>query len=466
MRSSIVFVLVFLLHTACVQAKSVRIEIVSNPQLTPLLDTLFLCGSMNNWNYNDHTHAFKKEPNGRFVIDLKLQKFERVQFVVTRGQEANREVVSDSLQQALRTVEYGASDTLYIEISAWEDIPMCEGLSPNVRLFDADFRSEQFENPRRVWLYCPPNWESSLLDFDVLVMLDGQNLFSSTTSFAGEWHLDENMDELIKSGCSSMFVVGVENGGSERLMEYTPFRHSEHGGGNGDKHLSFLENELLPALRKSLPVAEGSEHTMIGGSSLGALLSAFAVMQEGSSFGGAMVFSPAFWINRKEMLEVASSAKYTGQRIYFSMGNYESASLVNEVVELRDALLMNDWPAESLPMTVDPDGQHNERSWDAQSYKCLLFLSRCTDYEMVEEMGNPILLYPNPAEDHVLVALSDKQNIQRVFLVDAQSKEVAVALGGGERRVSLALGNLTPNAYTLMVESVSGEIFSTVLMVK
>jgi hypothetical protein len=213
-------------------------------------------------------------------------------------------------------------------------------------------------------------------------------------------------------------------------------------------------------------VAKDRGHTMIGGSSLGALLSAFAVLQDDGSFGSAMIFSPAFWINRKEMLEVAASAKYQGQRMYFSLGNYESATMVNEVVELRNALLMNDWPAESLPMTVDPDGQHNESSWDAQTYKCMLYMSQCEDYEMVEEMGNPILLYPNPAEDHVLVALSNKQSIERVFLSDSQGKEVAVAMGLGEKRVRLALGNLVSNGYTLMVESVSGEVYSTILMVK
>jgi hypothetical protein len=163
---------------------------------------------------------------------------------------------------------------------------------------------------------------------------------------------------------------------------------------------------------------------------------------------------------------MASVVSGQNRRIYFSCGRFESASLVNEVEEFRNALMINEWQESDLPFVVDPDGQHNERSWDAQTYKALLFLSHCADYEPIEEEGNPILVYPNPADDYVLVALSDKSPIQRVLLRDAQGKELAVALGLGEKNVKLAIGDIVPNTYTLVVESVSGEVLFTPILVK
>lgn len=466
MRSAIVFFLLVWFSSFRLGATTVRIEVAVVPQLTPLLDTLYLCGTLNNWDYADRSYAFRKEPNGRFVLDLKLQKFTKVTFLVTRGNEATTEEVSDSLQKSLRSIEGESVDTLRLSVEAWMDIPRCEGLSPNVRLLDANFRSKQFPNPRRIWLYLPSNWNESSQKLDVLLMNDGQNLFSSTTSFAGEWHLDENLDELAHSRCASLAVVGIDNAGMSRLDEYTPYRNDTHGGGDGDRYLSFLVDELLPQLRVVLPLAEGPEHTFIGGSSLGGLISLYALMRAPGTFGGGLIFSPSLWFSRKEFLEDAQQWLSANQRIYFACGASESASLVNEIEEFRNVLKINDWTEESIPFVVDPDGQHNERSWDAQTYKALLFLMNCNDYETVEEEGSSILMYPNPADDFVVVALSDKLPIQRVLLRDANGKEVAVALGMAEKRVKLNIGNLIPNSYTLVVESVSGEVYSTILLVQ
>ena len=52
-------------------------------------------------------------------------------------------------------------------------------------------------------------------------MHDGQNLFDSYTSFAGEWQVDEAITDMIAQGYEGSIVVGIDNS-SDRINEYTP----------------------------------------------------------------------------------------------------------------------------------------------------------------------------------------------------------------------------------------------------
>ena len=76
--------------------------------------------------------------------------------------------------------------------------------------------------------------------YPVIYMQDAQNLFNEATSFSGEWKVDETLNQLFAKGNSDVIVVGIENGGAERLNEYSPWKNAKYGGGKGDAYTEFL----------------------------------------------------------------------------------------------------------------------------------------------------------------------------------------------------------------------------------
>ncbi|HCT71851.1 MAG TPA: hypothetical protein DF409_13560, partial [Bacteroidales bacterium] len=51
--------------------------------------------------------------------------------------------------------------------------------APNVQIMDEDFFIPQLNRSRRIWIYLPPDYDTSGRNYPVLYMHDGQNLFDS-----------------------------------------------------------------------------------------------------------------------------------------------------------------------------------------------------------------------------------------------------------------------------------------------
>jgi len=66
------------------------------------------------------------------------------------------------------------------------------------------------------------------------------------------------------------------------------------------------------------------------GSSLGGLISYFALLKYPEVFGKAGVFSPAFWIN-PEVFELTKSTKNLESKMFFLCGDKESTDMVPNV---------------------------------------------------------------------------------------------------------------------------------------
>lgn len=126
-------------------------------------------------------------------------------------------------------------------------------------------------------------------------MHDGQNLFDEYTGNFGEWGVDEALDSLIKTGAPACIVVGINNG-PNRINEYNPYNTDRFGKGEGDNYLQFIVNNLKPYIDKHYKTLSQKENTIIAGSSMGGLISYYAVAKYPSVFGKAGVFSPSFWI--------------------------------------------------------------------------------------------------------------------------------------------------------------------------
>ena len=242
-------------------------------------------------------------------------------------------------------------------------------LSKNVSTFTID--APQLKTKKKIWLYLPEDYKTSKKKYPVIYMHDAQNLFDKKTSFVGEWNVDETLDSLK----IQVIVVGIEHGNEKRLDELTPFPNEKYGGGNGDAYLEFIVKTLKPHIDSNYRTKIKAKNTIIFGSSLGGLISYYAVLKYPKVFGKAGVFSPSFWFSDKiyEMTEKSDKIK---AKIYFLYGDKESDEMVAEVKKMETLLDRNRCYCLHLDKSVIiKEGEHNEKLWRegfAEAIKWLL----------------------------------------------------------------------------------------------
>ena len=183
--------------------------------------------------------------------------------------------------------------------------------------------SPQLNNERNIFVYLPPSYHNSSRHYPVLYMHDGQNLFDSATSFAGEWGVDEAMEMLANKEGVEAIIVGVPNMGAERLNEYSPFVDPTLGGGDGNHYVGFIANTLKPLIDQEFRTLPQRRTTGIMGSSMGGLISLYAFFRREDVFGYAGVMSPSLWFAKGAVYHYVETASYLPGRIYLDAGTRE-----------------------------------------------------------------------------------------------------------------------------------------------
>jgi enterochelin esterase-like enzyme len=174
--------------------------------------------------------------------------------------------------------------------------------------------SSEYIPARHVDIWLPPGY-SSKKDYSVLYMHDGQMLFDANQTWnKQEWRVDEVASKLIAEGSTRPFiVVGVFNGGEARHSEYFPQKpfaslteaqqQAEYARQRSENHklfsdkvysdnyLKFLVYELKPYIDKHFPVKSDRDNTFIMGSSMGGLISIYALSEYPQTFAGAACLS-------------------------------------------------------------------------------------------------------------------------------------------------------------------------------
>lgn len=205
-----------------------------------------------------------------------------------------------------------------------------------------------------------------------MYMHDGQNIFDESTSGFGEWGVDECADSLIKNGKPACIIVGIDNG-PNRMTEYNPYDSKDFGKGTGDQYLEFIVKNLKPYIDKHYRTLTTNENTIIAGSSMGGLISYYAMLKYPEVFGKGGIFSPAFWTASaiKELTDL-SGDKIKGT-VFFYVGGQEGEQYVADMKEITDQLGKNS--KAFIYAVTDPAGAHNEaawRKWFHEFYKWVL----------------------------------------------------------------------------------------------
>ncbi|MFN8292048.1 MAG: alpha/beta hydrolase-fold protein [Chitinophagaceae bacterium] len=344
----------------------VRIELREIPSPTPG-DTMYVAGSFNGWNPKDAGTMFRKDGKGTWFTDLTLAPG-NYEFKLTRGSWNMAECSKDGSDIGNRQLIVDRNTMYEIIVEGWKDRSASKQkqhtASANVRVIDTAFYIPQLNRKRRIWVYLPSSYPTDV-PYPVLYMQDGQNVFDAATSFAGEWGVDEYLDSAFGRKC---IVVGIDNGGDKRMNEYCPYdftlnpNNPKRDKGEGREYADFLVKTLKPYIDKHYKTIKGRSGTFIAGSSMGGLISLYAVLAYPKVFGGAGIFSPSVWICRDNILALTKhNASKVKSKLFFYAGKQESGDMIPDMLKVFDQLALVS--KSKMTTVIRDDGKHNETAW-------------------------------------------------------------------------------------------------------
>lgn len=271
-------------------------------------------------------------------------------------------------------------------------LKLASGKVESIKNFKSKFVSSRNID---VWL---PNDYSSSKDYTVLYMHDGQMLFDSTKTWNGqEWGVDETMSQLLKNEeIQQTIVVGIW---------HTEFRHSEYFPQKpfeslpisyqdslftinrknqesllfktnicSDNYLKFIVEELKPFIDKKYSTGIEAKKDYIAGSSMGGLISMYALCEYPEIFQGAACIS-THWVGTFDTLNNPIPMKFAeylddklpairNHQIYFDFGTKTLDALYEPYQAKIDSLMIkHNFNSENWKTLKFEGENHSEDAW-------------------------------------------------------------------------------------------------------
>ena len=266
----------------------------------------------------------------------------------------------------------------------------------------------KYVDARNIDVWMPEGYSVSE-KYAVLYMHDGQMLYDAATTWNKQsWEVDEVAGKLIREGKTKKFiVVGIWNNGSKRHPEFFPQKPYENllptqkdtitaqlqkAGRTKEKfqpisdlYLKFLVTELKPYIDNHFSTLKNRENTVIAGSSMGGLISMYAICEYPEVFGGAACISthwPGTFSSEDNPIPDAflnyMNSHLTDPKthqFYFDYGNKTLDALYPELQKKVDLLMKNKGFTPSTWTTQFFEGKdHSEKSWTERLHIPLEFL--------------------------------------------------------------------------------------------
>ena len=220
---------------------------------------------------------------------------------------------------------------------------------------------------RTLRLYLPPSYETSPdKRYPVIYMHDAQNLFDDATAYAGEWGVDETLDAFARTRGFEAIVVGIDNGGEQRNHELSPWSNPRIDPAQGEQYTAFVVDVVKPFIDAHYRTRPDRADTAMIGSSLGGLVTHYALLRYPQVFGKAAIFSPSYWVSKEAYAQTAAHPWPADTRVYFYIGGREGDESVPDVQRMLLVLGGQKPPPQSIALRIVPDAEHNERAWRAE----------------------------------------------------------------------------------------------------
>lgn len=247
-------------------------------------------------------------------------------------------------------------------------------VTDNVQVLPYQFVMPGLDRQRTIRLYLPPSYDKSEKHYPVIYMHDGQNLFDDMTAAAGEWGVDESLNLLAEKQGLEVIVVGIDNGGDFRMNELSPWENKRFGEAQGKQYMDFVVDVVKPYIDTNFRTQADPLHTAIMGSSMGGLISHYAIHAYPEVFSKAGVFSPSYWYSQDVFSFTKLKKAHLDARIYVMYGDKEGDGMIADTDRMQRQLRQQGHPRQNTLFKRVPNGEHNEQLWRAEFSEAVQWL--------------------------------------------------------------------------------------------
>jgi len=427
MKKHLYVIIIFLFQTAYSQVTFVVDEYPDNTK-----ESIYISGDFENWSGGNESYKLEKEGKAYYITFPKQDG--NINFKFTQGSwdSVERDAKGNQIENRIYNFEQ-PNDTVHVKILSWDKSEADQStMADNVFVLAEDFEIPQLNRKRKIWMYLPPNYNSANQSFPVIYMHDGQNLFDKSTSGYGEWSVDETLNKLYKGHNMSFIVVGIDNGEEKRLDEYSPWVHSEYGGGEGEAYMEFVVKTLKPYIDSNYKTLTDKANTGIFGSSMGGLISHYAALKYPTIFGKIGVYSPAFWFASEDVNTfTTANGNIQDTKMYFLAGGKEGtktsrteiSQTVTDMNTMMSLLKDTGFPSQNIQSKIVPEGKHNEELWRNNFEEAMLWLfpEKIKKREFISLNQNENSLEVNVSDGKYLLQFYNTEIVETTFIPKGES---------------------------------------------
>ncbi len=357
---------------------------IPEPQLNILLTTdeddarpVYISGNFNNWHTQDLNFEMEKIGNGlyhfKFASDFVYP--EELLYKFTKGDWSEVEID----KYGNRTENRSCKDHRGVRkehVDKWRKnwLPFKPNFLPKVHLISEEFEIPQLNKTRRIWALLPYDYEESKETYPVLYLQDAQNLFNEKAKY-GNWEIDKKLAVMSEYKIGKIIVIAIEHAEQDRIKEYNVGK-TLLGVGQGKKYIRFITDTLKPFVDKNFRTKTEREHTGIGGSSMGGLVSIFSGLMYPEVYGKLMIFSPSLWVIPKMDFNNIDFSEPGDTKIYLYAGGDESATMIEHVKLFKKNMIQNEFVTSKMKinLSINMLGKHNETYWSDEFPKAIEWL--------------------------------------------------------------------------------------------
>ncbi|WP_020568560.1 alpha/beta hydrolase-fold protein [Neolewinella persica] len=339
---------------------------------------IYVAGSFNEWSAGDERYQMASSdlPNQyEYTFDFP-DDISHIEYKYTRGGWEGVELGRFN-ESAMNHGRHVADDwSTPDRVSNWANAGLHyrPELLPKIVVINEEFEIPQLIRTRRVAALLPHNYYESDRHYPVLYLQDGQNLFDDNAPY-GSWGVDKQLASMAGRGQGDIIIVAIDHADAQRVSEFTPTFKTKLGRGDGSDYSRFLAKTLKPYIDDHFRTLPGPEHTGIGGSSLGGLISIYAGILYPQVYDRLMIFSPSLWVTPEIPFHLTKVTHKFRGRIYLYGGEAESKTMVPNLHRLQKGLTkQSESDKVVFRLEVDPHGQHNEARWGQEFPKAIEWL--------------------------------------------------------------------------------------------
>lgn len=339
---------------------------------------VFVAGNFNNWQAGDDNYRMQQLGPGHYQLRLHTNAglpAHLIEYKYVRGGWDYVELDAYGNATHNRQLPFRQRHSID-KVPVWSKSGLFynPAFLPQIRTIAENFEIPQLIRTRRISALLPHNYDRSERQYPVLYLQDGQNLFDDFAPF-GSWGVDKRLALLAERGQADVIIVAIDHAEEQRIAEFTPSYRTRLGRGDGKKYVRFLAETLKPYVDKHFRTLPDQEHTGIGGSSMGGLISIYAGLMHPEIYGKLMIFSPSLWVSPNIPFQSLNlSNRYKG-RIYLYGGGEEGASMLPNMQRFKQEMERRGGQMSvDFQLVFDPKGRHNEERWGQEFPRAIEWL--------------------------------------------------------------------------------------------